>query len=106
MTVIQLYKLPNGLQILTSDGHDIAPEFDPSLIVIDMGHNGGLNIRYIRPYRWCYLDRLSLDATVTSLKERDKVNLLSLCPQRAKIVRKLVSSVLAGSINRRVFEVM
>ena len=105
-TDTQLYKLPSGLQTLTSDDYDIAPEFDPALTIIDMGTNGGLNIRYIRPYRWCYLDRLSLDTTVTSLKEIVKVNLLSLCSQRAKIVHKLVSSILIGSLNPRVFERM
>lgn len=106
MTDTQLYKLPDGLQTLTAGDYDIAPEFDPALIVIDMGQNGGLNIRYIRPYRWCYLDRLSLDTTITSLKEIVKVNLLSLCPRRAQIVHKLVSSVLVESLNRRVFERM
>ena len=105
-TDTQLYKLPDGLQTLTSDDHDIVPEFDPALTIVDMGVRGGLNIRFIRPYRWCYLDRLSLDATITSLNEIVKVNLLSLCPQRAKIVHKLVSSVLMGSLNRRVFECM
>lgn len=100
------YKLPSGLQTLTSGDHDIVPEFDPALTIIDMGVNGGMNIRYIRPYRWCYLDRLSLDTTVTSLKDIVKVNLSSLCPQRASIVHKLVSSVLIGSLNPRVFESM
>ncbi len=100
----QLYKLPSGLQTLIADDYDIVLEFDPTRTIIDMGTNGGLNIRYIRPYRWCYLDRLSLDTAVTSLKKIVKVNLLSLCPRRAKIVHKLVSSVLIGSINRRAFE--
>ena len=105
-TDTQLYKLPSGLQTLTSGDYDIVPEFDPTLTIIDMGTIGVLNIRYVRPYRWCYLDRLSLDTTVTSLKEIVKVNLLSLCSQRAKIVHKLVSSILIGSLNPRVFERM
>lgn len=105
-TDTQLYKLPRGLQTLAADGHDIVPEFDPALTIIDMGQHGGMKLRYIRPYRWCYLDRLSLDTTVTSLNEIVKVNLLSLCPLRAKIVHKLVSSILIGSLNPRVFEKM
>lgn len=99
-----LYKLPCGLQTLGSGDHDIVPEFDPALTIIDMGVNGGLNIRFIRPYRWCYLDRISLDTTVTSLKEMQKVNLLSLCARRAKIVHKLVSDVLTGALSGRVLE--
>lgn len=105
-TDTQLYKLPSGLQALTVGDYDIVPEFDPALTIVDMKANGGLNIRYIRPYRWCYLDRLSLDTTVTSLKELVKVNLSSLCPRRANIVHKLVSDVLIGSLNPRVFERM
>ncbi len=105
-TDTQLYKLPNGLQTLAANYHEIVPEFDPALTIIDMGQHGGMKLRYIRPYRWCYLDRLSLDTTVTSLREIVKVNLLSLCPQRAKIVHQLVSSILIGSLNPRVFEKM
>jgi len=100
----QLYKLPSGLQTLIWGNHDIVPEFDPELTVIDTGSNGGLKLRYIRPYRWCYLDRLSLDSNFTSLKEKVKINPLSLCPHRAKIVHKLVSNLLIGSLNLRVFE--
>lgn len=102
----QLYTLPSGLQTLNLGDYDIAPEFDPALIIVDTKANSSLKIRYIRPYRWCYLDRLSLDATVTSLKEIVKVNLLSLCPRRAKIVHKLIADVLIGSLNPRVFECM
>lgn len=99
-TAPQLYVLPNDLKTLTSDGYDAAPTFDPALIVIDTETYGGLKVRYIRPYRWCYLDRLSLDETVISSKERKKVNLSSLCPRRVEIVRKLITSTLNGSINQ------
>jgi len=105
-TASQLYELPSGLEIFTADSYDAVPAFDPALTIIDTGSNGGLKVRYIRPYRWCYLDRLSLDKTIASQKEREKVNLLSLCPKRAKIVNKLVSDALIGSINLRVFERM
>ena len=105
-TDTQLYELPDGLQTLNLDDHDIVPEFDPTLTIIDLGTSATQKIRYVRPYRWCYLDRLSLDATIKSLIEKVKVNLLSLCPQRANIVHKLVSDVLIGSLNPRVFEHM
>lgn len=103
----QLYKIPSGLHALVPDSHDdVVPEFNPALCIIDTKPKGGLKLRYIRPYRWCYLDRLSLDTTITSTKEMEKVNLSSLCPQRAKLVHKLVSDLLIGSLNLRVFDCM
>ncbi len=103
---IKNYKLPSGLQTFIADTYDVVPEFDPALIIIDTIKANGLNIRYIRPYRWCYLDRLSLDATITSNNEKEKVNLLSLCSQRANTVHKLVSNALIGALSLRVFECM
>ena len=105
-TDTHLYKIPRGLKTLTSCDYDISPEFDPALTIVDMGVNGGLKTRFIRPYRWCYLDRLSFDKTITRTNELFRVNLLSLCPLRANIVCKLVSIALTGSLNRRVFESM
>ena len=99
------YKTPSDLHYLFPDDHETIPDFDPALTIIDTKNNGGLKLRYIRPYRWCYLDRLSLDTT-TKRTDREKVNLSSLCPQRAKLVHRIVSNVLIGTLNIRVFECM
>jgi len=100
-TDLHPYKLPSGLQVFNIDGHDVVPEFNPTLIILDLGVNQA-SARFVRAYRWCYLNRLSLNASLDSLKEKEKVNLSSLCHQRVDIVRKLVSAALVGSINLRV----
>ena len=68
-----VYTLPD-LQTLPLGEFDVAPEFTPDTLVIDQKTRG--STRYARPYRVCYLDRRNLDATVSSTKELQKVNLL------------------------------
>ncbi len=100
MTVdAQRYELPSGIKTFTINEQYVVPEFDPALTIVDLGAGASAGRRLIRAYCWCYLDRLSLDSTVTSTKEKQKVNLISCCPQRVEIVRKLVSSALLRPVN-------
>lgn len=95
MTSGVTYTIPE-LQVLPVDEFDEAPGFAPETLVLDCGFgNGGQ--RYWRPYRTCYLDRRSLDQTVVKGgNESLKVNLLSLCPERTDLIRKIVTPLLEG----------
>lgn len=90
------YTVPE-LQTLTLGEYDVAPEFTPESTVLDKGAGKGL--RYWRPYRACYLDRLTLDTTIKSKNERKKVNLLSLCPIRVNLVGSIIRDYLEGRPN-------
>ncbi len=91
-----VYTLPD-LQTLPLGEFDVAPEFTPDTLVIDQKTRG--STRYARPYRVCYLDRRNLDATVSSTKELQKVNLLSLCSQRTTLMAKVCKALLEGHSN-------
>src|SRR6056300_1155776 len=91
-----VYTLPD-LQTIPLGEFDVAPEFTPDTLVIDQKTRG--STRYARPYRVCYLDRRNLDATVSSTKELQKVNLLSLCSQRTTLMAKVCKALLEGHSN-------
>lgn len=87
------YVLPE-LNTLRTSSFEVAPEFKPELTCLDQGH--GKAQRYLYPYRICYLDRLSLDPTITSIKERRKVNLSSLCAKRIALIQPIIKGWLEG----------
>lgn len=94
MTDVTITYMPLDLIILRTNSFDLAPEFKPELTCLDLGH--GKPQRYWHPYRVCYLDRRSLDPTIKSLKEREKVNLSSLCPKRASLIQPIIKGLLEG----------
>lgn len=88
-----IYTVPE-LQTLPVGAFEQAPEFTPETLVIDQGSKTAT--RYARLYRACYLDRRILDTTVRENKERAKVNLMSLCPQRTALMVKVCKALLEG----------
>lgn len=93
MTGSVIYKVPE-LQTLSVDSYDEVPAFTPETTVLDMGE--GRSSRFIRVYRWCYLDRCAFDESLTSRKKRYEVNLRSLCPKRASLVKLIIGHYLIG----------
>lgn len=89
----QSYRVPDGIVTLKADSFDQAPAFDPALTTLKY-----VKKRTFLAYRWCYLDRVTLDVTVTSTKKREKVNLLSFSPQRLEVVRSLINDALVGDL--------
>lgn len=94
MTVSTAFYTIPEIQILRIDSFDVAPEYKPELIKLD--HGSGKSPRYLRPYRVCYLDRRSIDPSITSAVERDKVNQLSLCVTRVALIKPIIKAVLEG----------
>lgn len=88
-----LYTLPELITLQTNK-FDLAPPFKPELTCLNRGK--GQTRRYWYTYRVCYLDRRSLDPTIKSLKEREKVNLSSLCPKRASLIQPIIKGLLEG----------
>lgn len=91
-----VYIVPE-LHTLLADSFDVAPNFKPEFTLLD--YKAKRKMRHARPYRVCYLDRLSIDPAITSLAERDKVNVLSLCTKRVAMVTKIVKGLLEGHPN-------
>lgn len=92
----EMYSLPE-LQILQLGEFDMSPEFSPETTLLDRGI--GKDTRFWRPYRVCYLDRASINPAVTSNKEREKVNLRSLCRRRMELVKVATQGLLEGRQN-------
>lgn len=87
------YSLPE-LTTLPTNSFDVAPKFKPELTRLYQGLSA--SVRYLLPYRVCYLDRHSLNPTIRSLKEREKVNISSLCARRAGLIQPIVRGLLEG----------
>lgn len=76
---------------------DIAPNIvHPENIVIRFRKNR------FHIYRYCYLDRVSLNKSIRSLNEKKKVNLSTLCSDRADLVRNWISAIIEGRINETI----
>ncbi|PUA27430.1 MAG: hypothetical protein B0W54_12680 [Cellvibrio sp. 79] len=88
-----IYVIPE-LHTLPANSFDVAPEFKPELTVID--YKSRRSVRYARVYRVCYLDRCSIDPSITSFIERNKVNVLSLCAKRVVLMKLFVKGLLEG----------
>ena len=86
------YTLPD-LQIFPINAYDTAPEFQPELTVLEALSGPR---RFIRIYRLCYLERRSLDPSITSRNERDKVKLSSLCVKRVAMIQPIIKGLLEG----------
>ncbi|UUA72097.1 hypothetical protein [Cellvibrio sp. QJXJ] len=82
------------LQTFRTGSFDAAPEFRPELTRLVTTLSG--STRYLRPYRVCYLDRHSIDSSITSKIERDKVNPLSLCVKRVELIKPIIKGLLEG----------
>lgn len=87
------YTLPD-LITLPTNKFDVAPEFKPELTCLDQGPRKSK--RYAFAYRVCYLDRRSLDPDISSISERKKVNLSSLCIKRACLIQPIIKGLLEG----------
>jgi hypothetical protein len=93
------YKIPKT-QILVIDENNEVPVFAPELTII--AFNKDQKQRYLRIYRFCYLDRLSFDPSVKSHKESFAVNLLSICTARVELARKIVIDIFNGVLSKGV----
>ncbi|PHS63685.1 MAG: hypothetical protein COB09_10600 [Thalassobium sp.] len=87
-----IYLVPE-LQCFDVGSHDFAPEFVAETTILRI--NRHQKQRYWRPYRVCYLDRVAIDKDA-KLKDREKVNINSLCLKRTRLISKYIRSALEG----------
>lgn len=93
-----IYTIPE-LQKLRANSFDVSPQFKSELTTLSSVE--GKLLKNSQVYRVCYLDRRSIDPTVssTSINERKKVNLSSLCPHRVTLVQPIIKGLLEGHSN-------